>query len=101
MVVRRTREIGIRMALGAGRSEVLGMVMREVVRMAVVGVGIAVVASIAMGRLVESQLRGVSGRDPWVIACATAALTVVALGAGFLPAMRATRVDPLTALRHE
>jgi len=66
-----------------------------------VGVGIAVVASIVMGSLVEKQLRGVTGRDPWVIVCATAALAVVALGAGFLPAMRATRVDPLTALRYE
>lgn len=101
MVVRRTREIGIRMALGANRREVLGMVMREVVRLSALGIGIAILASLALGRLVESQLLGVSGRDPWVILPASAALTLVALGAGLLPAMRATRIDPLTALRHE
>jgi len=101
MVVRRTREIGIRMALGADRKEVLAMVMREVVRLAVVGIGLAIAASAVLGKLVESQLLGVSGRDPWVVSAATVALTLVAITAGFLPAMRATRVDPLTALRHE
>jgi predicted permease len=101
MVVRRTREIGIRMALGADRREVLRLVMKEVVVLAAVGIGIAVLASLAMGRLIQSQLLDVSARDPWVMAAATLALAVVALFAGFLPALRATRVDPLTALRYE
>ena len=101
MVVRRTREIGIRMALGAGRREVLRLVMKEVVVLGAGGIGIAVLASLAMGRLIESQLLGVSARDPWVISGATVALALVALLAGLLPALRATRVDPLTALRYE
>ena len=101
MVVRRTREIGIRMALGADRRDVLRLVMKEVILLAGVGIGIAVVASLATGRLIQSQLLGVSGRDPLVIASATVVLALVALFAGFLPAMRATRVDPLQALRYE
>ena len=91
----------IRTALGAHRSEVLRLVMREVVLLAAAGIAIAVLAALALGRLVETQLTGVSGHDPWVIAGATAALAVVALSAGFFPAMRAARVDPLSALRHE
>ncbi|HWY48215.1 MAG TPA: ABC transporter permease [Bryobacteraceae bacterium] len=101
MVVRRTREIGIRMALGAGRREVLRLVMKEVVMLAAAGIGIAVLASLGMGRLIQSQLLDVSARDPWVMAAATLVLGAVALLAGFLPALRATRVDPLTALRYE
>jgi predicted permease len=101
MVVRRTREIGIRMALGADRREVLRLVMREVAALAAVGIGIAVAASLAMGRLIQSQLLDVSARDPWVMGAAALALAAVALFAGFLPAWRATRVDPLTALRYE
>jgi predicted permease len=101
MVVRRTREIGIRMALGAGRREVLRLVMKEVVMLSAAGIGIAVLASLAMGRLIQSQLLNVSARDPWVMGAATLALAAVALFAGFLPALRATRVDPLTALRYE
>jgi predicted permease len=101
MVVRRTREIGIRMALGAGRREVLRLVMKEVVALGAIGIGIAVAASLGMGRLIESQLLGVSARDPGVIIGATVALASVALLAGLLPALRATRVDPLTALRYE
>ena len=62
---------------------------------------IAILASLAMGRLIESQLLGVSARDPWVISGATVALALVALLAGLLPALRATRVDPAIALRSE
>jgi ABC-type antimicrobial peptide transport system permease subunit len=101
MVVRRTREIGIRMALGANRRSVLGLVMREVLVLAGAGIAIAVVTSYALGSVVESQLLGVSGRDPLVMACATAVLALIALFAGYLPALRATRVDPLSALRYE
>jgi len=101
MVVRRTREIGIRMALGADRSAVLAMVMKEVLMLVAIGMAAAVAAALALGRFVESQLLGVSGRDPWVIAGATCALAIVALLAGLIPAVRATRVDPLSALRYE
>jgi predicted permease len=101
MVVRRTREIGIRMALGADRKNVLRLVMKEVILLAGVGIGIAIVASLATGQFIQSQLLGVSGRDPLVMASATLVLALVALFAGFLPAMRATRVDPLQALRYE
>ncbi len=101
MVVRRTREIGIRMALGANRRSVLGLVMREVLILAGAGIAIAVVASLALGRVIQSQLLGVSGRDPLVMICATGGLALVALLAGYIPALRATRVDPLSALRYE
>jgi predicted permease len=101
MVVRRTREIGIRMALGADRRNVLGLVMREVLVLAGAGIAIAIIASYALGGVVESQLLGVSGRDPLVMASATAGLALVAFLAGYLPALRASRVDPLSALRYE
>ena len=89
------------MALGAGRREVLRLMMKEVVVLGAAGIAIAVLASLAMGRLIQSQLVDVSARDPWVMAVATLALAAVALMAGFIPALRATRVDPLTALRYE
>src|SRR5260370_700085 len=94
MVVRRTREIGIRMALGADRRNVLRLVMKEVILLAGAGIGIAVVASLGIGRLIESQLLGVSGRDPLVIASATAVLAAVALLAGYRPAGRTDPVGP-------
>jgi predicted permease len=100
-VVRRTREIGIRMALGAERSRVLWLVLREVVVMAALGVALGLPAAIGLGRLVSSQLYGLSPTDPATLALATAVLGSVAFLAGYLPASRATRVDPMTALRHE
>jgi predicted permease len=100
-VARRTREIGIRMALGAERTSVLWMVLREVAVLVAVGVGIGVPVAIALGRVVQSQLFDLSATDPIALAVATALLATVAFVAGYLPARRATRVDPMLALRYE
>jgi predicted permease len=104
-VARRTPEIGIRMALGAQRADVLRMVLREVSLLVIAGVAIGVPASLAATRLASSiiseLLYGLKGNDGVTIAAAVLVLIVVCLGAGFLPARRATRVDPVTALRYE
>jgi len=100
-VARRTREIGVRMALGAGRAEVLWMVLREVVILAAAGIAIALPAAYGLSRLVRSQLFGIGAADPAVMAVAVVLLGGVALLAGYLPALRATRIDPMVALRYE
>jgi predicted permease len=100
-VVRRTREIGIRMALGAGRSRVLRLVLREVAVLVVIGIGLGVPSALGLSRLVESQLYGLSPTDPVTLGLAAVVLLSVALVAGYLPASRATRVDPMTALRYD
>jgi predicted permease len=100
-VSRRTNEIGIRMALGAQRSGVVGMVLRESMVMVAAGVIIGVAAALAAGRLVATVLFGLSPADVWTIAGAVLLMTAVSLAAGYLPARRAARVDPMTALRYE
>jgi predicted permease len=97
----RTREIGIRVALGADRRTVLGMVLREVAVLAAIGVAVGLPSGYGLGRLVESQLFGLSARDPLTFALATVTLIVTAMLAGYLPAARATRVHPMVALRYQ
>ena len=100
-VSRRTREIGIRVALGAGRLSLLRMVMREVVVVTATGVAIAIPVAIALSRVVRAQLYGVAPADPLSILLAALVLTAVALAAGYIPANRATQVNPIAALRYE
>jgi len=97
----RTREIGIRVALGAERRTVLRMVLKEVAVLAALGVAVGLPSAYGLGRLVESQLYGLTARDPLTFALATAVLLTSAMLAGYVPAARATRVDPLVALRYE
>jgi predicted permease len=99
-IARRTNEIGIRMALGAGRREVLWMVLRETLLLALAGIAIGVPAALAAARLVASRLFGLSAYDPVTLSAATAILVCVAVLAGTIPGSRATRVDPTQALRY-
>jgi putative ABC transport system permease protein len=101
LVSRRTREIGIRMALGARREQVVGLVLRQGVRPAVLGLIVGLALSLAFGRVAESLLFQVSPRDPLIITAVTLLLAAVSTIAVFLPARRASRVDPVTALRAE
>ena len=89
------------MALGADGVHVRRMVLRQVGLMTIVGAAIGLVSALALGRAAESLRFQMNARDPLVFGAATLALTVVALLAGFIPAQRASRVDPMTALRYE
>ena len=100
-VAQRTREIGVRMALGAGQQRVRRMVLGQVGRMALVGGAIGLVGAYFLGRGAQALLFEVDGTDPWVLAGVVVTLFAVALGAGYLPALRASRVDPMEALRYE
>ena len=100
-VAQRTREIGVRMALGANGGRVRGMVLRQVGAMVLVGGVLGVAAALGLGRLAQSLLFGLEGHDPVVVTLSAGALALVALAAGYLPALRASRVDPMQALRYE
>jgi len=100
-VSQRTREIGLRMALGAAPSRVRAMVLRQVGLMVIVGGVIGLAAAIGLGRLAQSLLFQLQGSDPAVLIGAAVALTIVALAAGLIPAQRASQVDPMRALRYE
>jgi predicted permease len=101
VVSRRTNEIGIRMALGAERVHVRWMVMREILVLVVIGIVIGVPTVLLTSRLVASMLFGLSARDPLSLLAAIAVLLAIAAFAGYLPARRASRVDPMVALRYE
>jgi ABC-type antimicrobial peptide transport system permease subunit len=100
-VAQRTREIGLRMALGADAPRVRGMVVRQVGIMTAIGAAIGVGAAVALGRAAQSLLFGTEGHDPVVIAAVAVVLAGVALAAAYVPALRASRVDPMKALRYE
>ncbi|MCU1275011.1 MAG: permease, partial [Bryobacterales bacterium] len=100
-IARRTNEIGIRMALGAEQRTVLGMILRETLVVVAAGVAIGIPVAFALTRLVSSKLYGLNASDPLTMILASAILAAVAMFAGYLPAHRASRVDPLDALRYE
>jgi ABC-type antimicrobial peptide transport system permease subunit len=100
-VARRTKEIGVRMALGADPSNVLRMVMREVLVLVAMGLAIGVPAELGSGRWAASLLFGWKPSDPEALVVATVLLLGVAALSGYIPARRAARVDPMVALRYE
>ncbi|HXJ96534.1 MAG TPA: ABC transporter permease [Terriglobia bacterium] len=100
-VARRTNEIGLRMALGAHRGQILSMVMGQTFVLAAAGLSIGIPAAVAASRLVTSELYGVRATDPITLAGAAALMTALIAVAGYLPARRATKVDPMVALRYE
>ena len=100
-VTQRTREFGLRMALGADSKNVRGLVLRQVAMMTVIGAVIGIASAVALGRVAESLLFQMDARDPVIFAAAAVSLAVVALCAGLIPALRASRVDPMRALRYE
>src|SRR5262247_1999970 len=100
-VTRRTNEIGVRMALGARGADVVRMVMKETMLLVAIGMAVGLVAALATTRMISSLLFGLSPDDPVTIAAAALLMTIVAAFAGYLPARRAARVDPMTALRCE
>jgi putative ABC transport system permease protein len=99
--VQRTREIGIRMALGSTRLAITALVVKEMARLAVIGVAVAVPCAILLGRTLRSQLFGVSPEDPQTLMGVVLLMALVASLAALIPARRAANVDPMEALRSE
>ena len=101
LVSRRTQEMGVRVALGAARSQILGLVLASALRVTAAGIAIGICGSLLLGRVLTSQFNAIRPNDASAIAAVAAMLTVVAVLASLRPAIRATAVDPLTALRQE
>jgi len=101
VVARRTKELGVRMALGAQASSVIWLVMRDVLLLLVLGLAVGIPAAIGLGRFVATQLYGIKANDPSIAGASMIVLIVVAALAGFIPARRASRIDPILALRYE
>jgi ABC-type antimicrobial peptide transport system permease subunit len=100
-VVRRTSELGVRMALGASRGRVLWIVLRESLALLGIGIALGAPAALAASRLIRAGLYGVGASDPVTLLTATGAIALVVTAAACLPARRATRIDPMVALRYE
>ena len=101
IVARRRKELGIRLALGAEPSGVLWIVMKEVLILLTIGLAVGIPSAIALGRYVSSQLYGIQPNDPWIAVSTVALLAVVSTAAGLIPARKASRIDPILALRYE
>jgi len=101
VVARRRKELGIRLALGAQPSGVVWLVMREVMILLAIGLAVGVPSALALGRYVSAQLYGIKANDPWMATGTLVLLTVVSAAAGLIPATRASRIDPILALRYE
>jgi predicted permease len=101
VVARRTKELGIRLALGAQRSQVVWMVMREVLVLLAIGLAVGLPAALGLGRFVATQLYGIEPNSPFVIGVTLVTLTLVSCAAGLVPAQRASRIDPMLALRYD
>ncbi len=101
VVARRTKELGVRMALGARPASVIWLVMREVLLLLAIGLAVGIPAAIGLGRFVAAQLYGIKANDPMIAAVTVLTLAAVACLAGWIPALRASRIDPILALRYE
>jgi predicted permease len=101
VVARRTKELGVRMALGAQRASLIWLVMKEVLFLLVLGLAVGVPAAMALGRYISAQLYGIQSADPWIATSTILVLAIVAAAAGMIPAHRASRIDPILALRFE
>jgi predicted permease len=101
VVARRRKELGLRLALGADRGGVLWLVMREVLVLLTIGLAIGIPAAVGLGRYVSSQLYGIEPNDPWIAGSTVVLLALVSAAAGLIPAHRASRIDPILALRYE
>jgi putative ABC transport system permease protein len=101
VVARRRKELGIRLALGAQPGLVIWLVMREVLLLLAIGLAIGIPSAMALGQFVSSQLYGIQPHDPWIAGSTMLLLTIVSAAAGLIPAHRASRIDPILALRYE
>ncbi|MCW5978216.1 MAG: ABC transporter permease [Bryobacteraceae bacterium] len=101
VVARRTKELGVRMALGARRGSVVWLVMKEVLLLLSLGLAVGIPSAMALGRFVSAQLYGIKASDPWIAGVAMIVLIAVSSAAGLVPARRASRIDPILALRYE